>query len=301
METPAADIRVTEALVEQLVAEQQPDLAGPLRLVASGWDNVLYQLGHDYVVRLPRRREAAELIVGEQRWLADIAKRVDTRLPVPVRMGKPSQYYPWHWSICEWIDGTPAGNLTPVDLAPIALPLAEFIAQLQVPAPISGERAPANPVRGVPLAMRSDAVLARLEHGVGIDPEPLRALWAESLSVPHWSGAPLWLHGDLHPANIIVSRRLPELVDLVAIIDFGDLTSGDPATDLAAAWLVFEPDARAVFRTRLDQLGVADSDTWRRARGWALCIASAMAAHSDDDPRMAAIGRHGLHQVLLDE
>ena len=27
---------------------------------------------------------------------------------------------------------------------------------------------------------------------------------------------------------------------LAAVIDFGDLTAGDPATDLAAAWLVFD-------------------------------------------------------------
>jgi aminoglycoside phosphotransferase (APT) family kinase protein len=111
----------------------------------------------------------------------------------------------------------------------------------------------------------------------------------------------VWLHGDLHPANIIVSRELPDRVGLVAVIDFGDLTAGDPATDLAAAWLVFDADARAVFRTRLDELVETDADTWRRARGWALCIASAAAAHSDDDHRMAAAGRHGLQQVLLGE
>jgi len=35
-------------------------------------------------------------------------------------------------------------------------------------------------------------------------------------------GPPLWLHGDLHPGNVLVSDGC-----LSGVIDFGDLTSGD--------------------------------------------------------------------------
>jgi aminoglycoside phosphotransferase (APT) family kinase protein len=84
---------------------------------------------------------------------------------------------------------------------------------------------------------------------------------------------------------------------LGAVLDFGDVTGGDPATDLAAAWLVFDAAGRAVFRERV--AGV-DADTWGRARGWALCMGSAMAEHAAHDPRTGAIGRHALEQVLLD-
>lgn len=42
---PAAEIDVDEALVGALLADQHPDLAErPLRLLGSGWDNVLYRL-----------------------------------------------------------------------------------------------------------------------------------------------------------------------------------------------------------------------------------------------------------------
>jgi aminoglycoside phosphotransferase (APT) family kinase protein len=87
----------------------------------------------------------------------------------------------------------------------------------------------------------------------------------------------------------------------MAIIDFGDLTSGDPATDLAAAWMVFDTEARAVFRSRVDRLSGVDAATWARARGWALCLGTGLAAHSDDNPRMAALGAHTLEQVLVGE
>ena len=45
-----------------------------------------------------------------------------------------------------------------------------------------------------------------------------------------WQGPPVWLHGDLHPANVVVSDGT-----LSGVIDFGELCAGDPATDLAAA------------------------------------------------------------------
>jgi hypothetical protein len=63
MQTPAADIEVGAALVRRLLDQQHPDLADlELRLVANGWDNVLYRLGDELVVRVPRRKLVAGLI-----------------------------------------------------------------------------------------------------------------------------------------------------------------------------------------------------------------------------------------------
>ena len=41
---------------------------------------------------------------------------------------------------------------------------------------------------------------------------------------------------------------------------------GDPACDLVIAWTLFKGESRNVFRNTLQ----LDSDTWARARGWAL-------------------------------
>ncbi len=56
---------------------------------------------------------------------------------------------------------------------------------------------------------------------------------------------------------------------LTGLLDFGGLGIGDPTVDLHGAWELFEPDARAAFRSRLD----VDDATWLRAKAWALAIA----------------------------
>ena len=67
---PAAELDITPDLVRRLLEAQQPDLAGrPIELMANGWDNVVYRLGSELLVRLPRREMAAKLVVHEQRWL----------------------------------------------------------------------------------------------------------------------------------------------------------------------------------------------------------------------------------------
>jgi aminoglycoside phosphotransferase (APT) family kinase protein len=103
----------------------------------------------------------------------------------------------------------------------------------------------------------------------------------------------VWLHGDPHPANVLVHHGR-----VAAVIDFGDITGGDPATDLAFAWTLLPPDARPTFR---HAAGDIDDATWTRARGWALAIGAACLASSTDDAMIASIGRRTLDAVLTDE
>ncbi|MFI9593968.1 aminoglycoside phosphotransferase family protein [Nonomuraea sp. NPDC052265] len=287
MNTPEAEIDIDDALVDRLIRAQHPDLAGPLTLVANGWDNVVHRLGDGLSVRLPRRRVAVDLVVNEQRWLPVLAGYVQVALPVPVRLGVPGEGYPWPWTIAPWYEGRTVADVPPSERAVVAVTLAGFMNDLHRPAPSD---APRNPVRGVPLAHRDRAVRERMPFVARRD--ELLPLWERLVALPPWPGPPLWLHGDPHPANLVLDGG-----KLAAVLDFGDLTSGDPATDLAAAWLVFDQDGRAVFRAHVD----ADQATWERARGWALVIGTALAAHSADNPAMAAIGAHVLDQVLLDD
>jgi hypothetical protein len=119
-----------------------------------------------------------------------------------------------------------------------------------------------------------------------IDGPAVRTCWEALLAAPLWSGPPLWLHGDLHPANLLVRDGR-----LCGVIDFGDITAGDPATDLAVAWMLFPPEVRPMFRSAA---GGADDDTWTRARGWALSLGLAYLANSADNPMLARIGpSHG--------
>ena len=289
--TPPADIHTDADLVARLIAEQHPDLSGPLELVSDGWDNQLYRLGEQLAVRVPRREVAAHLIEHEQQLLPFIAQRVSVAVPVPIRVGVPSAAFPWPWSIVVWFDGVDGASVDAPGRASLAEPLAAFIGDLHVPAP----DAPRNPVRGGPLTTRNDAVRQRLRSlSQRMEVAGLQQAWRDALDAPVWEGAPLLLHGDLHPGNLLLA---PD-DGLAAVLDFGDVTSGDPATDLATAWLTFDGDARERFQRALG--ASVDEATWRRARGWAVNMASALAVSSDDNPRMASLARHALDQLGLD-
>lgn len=291
VDMPAAEVDLDEASVRRLLVEQFPDLAeGPLAPLASGWDNAVFRLGDDLVARLPRRSAAAALVEHEQRWLPELAPRLPLPVPVPLRAGRPSAAlgYPWSWSVCAWLAGEVAGRRPPDDLGDAASVLGAFVRALHEPAPAD---APANPYRGVPLVQRDPMLREWVERlGTEVDGAAVVARWDELVSTPPWTGPALWLHGDLHPANLLVAEGR-----LSAVIDFGDLTAGDPASDLFTAWMLFPPDVRPVFRAAV---GDVDDDTWRRAEGWALLMAVAYLANSADNPLMSGIGRRALAELL---
>jgi aminoglycoside phosphotransferase (APT) family kinase protein len=293
---PPAEVDVTVDLVRALLHDQHPDLeALPLRVVSSGWDNVILRLGDDLAVRVPRREQAARLVLHEQRWLPELAPRLGVAIPVPVRTGRPAAGFPWAWSVVPWLPGRPAAEVPRADRGRLAASLADVVARLHVPAP---PNAPDNPYRGVALHHRDAAVRERVALGVVPHADRVLTIWQEALAAPPYAGPPLWLHGDLHPANLLVS----EDGELAAVLDFGDLTAGDPATDLATAWLTFDDVAGQAFSDRVTRStgrsAAIDEAAWARARGWALAMASAFLAHSDDDPAFADLGREAMDRVL---
>lgn len=286
---PAAEIGIDARLVAGLLAEQCPELAAlPVRIVGNGWDNTIARVGVDWMARLPRRSMSAALIEHEQRWLPLLAPSLPLVVPVPWFAGRASKSFPWAWSVCRWLPGESAAAAPPTDLAAAARTLAGFVLALHQPAPAD---APTNAYRGVALRERADAVRQRASLLVDVIDSPrVLAVWDVLHATPAWDGPALWLHGDLHPSNMLtVDGRIS------AIIDFGDLTSGDPATDLAIAWMMFPKAERDVFRTA----AAIDDRTWRRAAGWALNLSLAYLT-GDDSTSMPAIGRATLAEVLTE-
>jgi len=286
---PAAEVDVSVELVRQLLAGQHPDLAGlALGVLANGWDNLVCTVGADLLARLPRRALAAELVAHEQRWLPVLAPGLPLPIPAPARVGRPAGRYPWHWSVVPFFPGQVAALAAPDDLASAAVALGGFLAALHVPAPPD---APVNPFRGGPLSGRDGRVTEHLGRVADVtDAGAARAIWESAVEAGPWAGPPAWIHGDLHPANILVNAGR-----ISAVIDFGDLTAGDPATDLSVAWMLFTAKERAIFWRAY---GKADDHTRARARGWALALALVFLTNSADNPLMAGIGKRTFREVL---
>jgi aminoglycoside phosphotransferase (APT) family kinase protein len=279
--------------VRELLAGQHPDLAHlPLTACGSGWDNALFRLGDDLLVRLPRRAASAPLVEHEQRWLPRLARRLPLPVPVPVRVGRTAGRFPWSWSIVRWMPGESAAVSPPSDFTAAASMLGAFVRALHMPAP---HDAPRNPYRGIPLADRSDAVhdrVTRVEDQV--DTSAILALWEAASRAPRWTGPPLWIHGDLHAGNVLVADGR-----ISAVVDFGDLTAGDPATDLAIGWMMLPASARSQFRSSARQPpDTIDDDTWLRARGWALLFGLMFLAESASESWMRTLGQRTLSAVL---
>lgn len=278
--------------MRSLVAEQFPELrAQPLRHFGSGWDNVMYRLGDEWVVRLPRRAVAAQLIENEQRWLPRLAPLLPVAVPTPLHFGKPGAGYPWPWSVLRWLPGRPA-DLEPPQ-SDQAGQLAAFLRALHKPAP---DNAPENPVRGVPLAHRQGALeerLNRLGDSFDIIETDIRPIWTAAMAASS-EFEPRWLHGDLHPQNVLVERGR-----ISAVIDWGDITCGDIATDLASIWMLFE---RSHDRAQvIDAYGDLQDATYLRAIGWAIMFgAMLLDTGMTDNPRHAEVGRRTLERVAQD-
>jgi aminoglycoside phosphotransferase (APT) family kinase protein len=296
---PSAELSIDERLVRRLVASQAPGLVdadASVSHVEDGWDCSVWRVGSRYAARLPRRAAAVQLTVNEHRFLDPIGARLtDVGLgsPVPLVHGRPDSDYPWPWSIVPWFDGESGIRVPRAARRGWAGRLAAGLDALHRPA---DPGYPVNPVRGVPLADRAAVVASRFTDARALDTAPpaqldaLERAWGDALAAPVWDGPALWLHGDPHPGNMIADGG-----DLLALIDFGDMTAGDPACDLATAWLTFDAAGRDDFRAALGKR--VDAATWRRARGWAASLALILLLLSDDNPDYLALGRETAAEV----
>jgi aminoglycoside phosphotransferase (APT) family kinase protein len=290
---PAAEVEVSADLVRRLLADQHPDLARlPVEFLANGWDNELYRVGDGLVARLPRRALGAQIISNEQRWLPALAPRLPLPIPCPERTGAPGCGYPYSWSVVPYLPGVPAAQASSFDLAAAAAAVGGFLGALHVPAPAD---APANPFRGVPLAERASTFAANLALiGSQVDRDAVLRAWVAPLTAPGYDGPPVWLHGDLHPANILVNDG-----QVSGVIDFGDITAGDPASDLSVAWMLLPLGCHDIFWSAYQAAGGPAGGALRaRARGWALNLAVVFLAHSEDNPVLRQVGRRTLSTVL---
>ncbi|MEV4532294.1 aminoglycoside phosphotransferase family protein [Asanoa sp. NPDC049518] len=310
----AGEFPIGGELVAKLVAAQFPEWSGrPLtRVTSSGTVNVLFRLGEDLVVRLPRVDWSLGDIETEATWLPWLAPRLPVTIPEPVAAGRPGEGYPWPWSVYRWLPGTVPVQDNLSDPLGLAADLAVFVKAMRAvdqPAAsraasgvggVVGSALPAEPpaaYRGGGHSLLDETARTALD-GLGgqLDPDTLaaaREAWAADLAVPDYDGPPVWSHADLMPGNLLVDPR----GRLTGVIDFGTFGVGDPSCDLIVAWNLLTADARAVFRDALD----VDEPTWRRGRGRSLAMAlGALVYYYETNPPFADNARYVIREVLCD-
>ncbi|MER7951860.1 aminoglycoside phosphotransferase family protein [Streptomyces sp. NPDC096079] len=292
-----ADIRpaIDAELVRRLVDTQFPQWAGlPLELLdPAGSDHVIYRLGEELSVRLPRHASAIGQARKEFEWLPRLAPHLPLAVPVPVGVGKPGFGYPWPWAVSCWLDGEVATVEALADSSEAAVELAGFLTALQRFEPGETRLLGADEDLTVrPLVARDRATRAAIAQvGGSFDAAAMTELWEAAISAPGWDGPAVWFHGDFHTGNLLtVDGRLS------AVIDFGGLGIGDPACDLVIAFTLMSAGSRAAFRAAL---GVDDA-TWIRGRGWALATAlNAYTYYAAVSPRVAAQTTRQITEALI--
>ena len=292
----ADEIDISPALAKSLVARQFPHLAGlPItKLPSAGTENAIFRLGDDLAIRMPRVAGAAKQAEREAAWLPRLAPHLSLAIPEPVELGRPTEGFPHHWSICRWLEGENAFVRPVDDLGDSAYRLARFVRSLHA-APVAGDPSlvVAKSGRGVDLIHRDAATRSAIKACEGLaDTDALSAMWDDALASAEWSDAPRWLHGDIHIGNLLTENGR-----VTGIIDWGCLGMGDPACDLTVAWSMLDRESRVIFRAELD----VDDATWIRGRAWAISVAViALPYYLRTNPLLVAISRHSIDEANRD-
>ncbi|WP_169711816.1 phosphotransferase [Henriciella litoralis] len=284
-------------LIRSLVKSSFPDLAdADIRLVRSGGtDNYVFRIDNDLCLRIAKRDAALPSLL--QREPVALKTLSDLPLETPRFMAKGVLPDPrgWPWMICTWLHGVSmdaAGHTATIE---DANRLALFLLDLQgCPTRNAAKPAPDNHWRGVDLIQRNtvteDAITTLSDE---FDATALARVWSTALTAdPCRPDDRTWIHGDLHPANLVVRDGA-----VTGVLDWGLSGLGDPACDLMAAYTVFSGQARDAFA----RATAASESVWMRARGWALSTAVvALAYYRGSDAPIVARSREVIGEILAE-
>jgi aminoglycoside phosphotransferase (APT) family kinase protein len=286
---------ITAELVAELIEAQFPKWAGlPITAVEeNGWDNNTFRLGGDMLVRLPSGERYVAAVEKEQRWLPYLSESLPVPIPQSLAMGAPGCGYPWPWSIYRWLPGQHATIDRVPDLDGFATEVGAFLNSLyRVDTADGPQPGLHNFFRGGDLSTydgETRAALAALDGETDVG--AATQAWEVALTAS-WTGSPVWIHGDVHPTNLLVIEGR-----LNAVIDWGCMAVGDPACDLVIAWSFFSGSSRETFKSALG----FDEAAWARARGWALWKSLIWLAREVGNPEVAQTARERVEDLIAEQ
>ena len=229
--------------------------------MARGFDNEIWW-ADGRAVRIPRRAVAVPALINEQQWLNKVVSDLPLEAPAVMYRGAPSIHFPYPWSITHFCEGTPGIVIAPTTRGNSAKQLGAALRALHHEAPSD---APTNPFRGVALAQRQENLLTRLAQVDSSTRSVVLHYFERGVNAAEHSGPGVWLHGDVHPGNLIFREG-----ELVGLIDFSDLCAGDPAVDVGGALFSLPAERHREFWSAYSDV---DHDLHARAYGWAALFA----------------------------
>lgn len=290
------DVEVTPALAASLIGEQFPSLASAsIATLATGWDNIAFLVGDQWLFRFPRREVAVPGVRREITMLPRLAPLVPLPIPDPVFIGRPSSRYGWPFFGAPMLPGRELADSGLPDSRRIeaATAVGQFLRALHDPGlarlpecaslPVDPMRRGDADVR----ARRARPVLTRLaragiwppDDGVGqLLDEAERA--GQATDQDHL----VVCHGDLHVRHVLVDHAGLA----TAVIDWGDLCLGDPVVDLGIGYLGFAAAARAALLAAYGRPVTARQEL--AARVLAISLGASLAEYAADDERPGLLG-----------
>jgi aminoglycoside phosphotransferase (APT) family kinase protein len=288
-----ADTVVDEAVVRRLLAAQFPTVElETLRLLNEGWGNRAFLVdegGVPWIFRFPKIAGADRALAIEVALLGTLAPRLPLPIPRFDRVGRPDAGYPFGFVGYPLLRGKEShlvwGSFDPVATG---TKLGEFFSALHAfPAEEAAALGVERAIWGLDLAEQSSSsgkYLAQIDPWLA--PELRAKLDVVGSPPPAYQGPFRLVHADLAPDHLLIDAGAPS-----GVIDWGDVTLGDPTRDLAGAWYCLGPrgfdaclaayagplDAGAMARIEFQLAFALCMDlAWAHATGRASILAAAM-------------------------
>ena len=293
MATPwTPDVELNDEIAKRLIESRFPELKPfNLRPFGAGWDNHAYLVNESLVFRIPHRKMGGDLMETECGVLSYLGTQsLPLQIPAPTHQAAADEAYPYRIAGYPLIEGVTADSVvwTTEERAANAERLGRFLGALHR-VPIGLENPPLDTLRRAAIPYRLPIVLSRLQS----PPDGFRPLLEELATTPLNAGPPVWVHGDLYARHLIIDSGKR----VTGVIDWGDAHVGDPALDLAIAWMFLPPETHNVFK---NSYGGVDQNTWRRARFRAMTAWVMLSDYAElnRDPSLARECRFMLQNLL---
>lgn len=245
------DIELTETLALELIFSQFPQFKdSSFKKIGEGFDNIVLQVGEDYVFRFPRRKLAVPLTEREIKVLGFLQGKLDLDIPSPQFLGFPTKDYPYPFFGHKLVKGFTGCQiaLTTDQEKKAAAKLGASLKKLH-----SLDYSSLSSVDFTPFDDRTKlgAMLARFWERI----EPIKKEYDLEKFFPAWkkiiekassykaNQSQCLLHGDLYHKHMVFSSE----GELCGLIDWGDLCVNDPVVDFAVVYSFFSSSAEESF------------------------------------------------------